>query len=147
MEDLERVEIAPHLQYWEVADRSFLFNQCLGHMHVSTLVAWEKLREVLGVPIYVSSGFRTEATNKKKGGTEGSQHLIGRALDLHCSNRNLADLQYVSLFLRCGFRGIGRGDHWVHLDTRRGNAAFWKYIQKGRISDHAAYNIYKETTI
>ena len=43
---------------------------------------FEPLREYAGVPIYVSSFFRSEALNKAMKGAKGSQHTYGEAMDL-----------------------------------------------------------------
>ena len=43
---------------------------------------FQPLRDAFGTPIYVSSGYRSEALNKAIGGAKRSQHIQGRALDL-----------------------------------------------------------------
>lgn len=44
---------------------------------------FEPLREAMGgVPIFISSFFRSEAVNKKIGGSKNSQHTFGEAQDL-----------------------------------------------------------------
>ena len=43
---------------------------------------FQPLREGLGVPIYVSSGYRSLDLNTAIGGSSRSQHIQGRALDL-----------------------------------------------------------------
>jgi hypothetical protein len=43
---------------------------------------FEPLRLALGVPIYISSCFRSEALNKAIGGAKNSQHMTGEAMDL-----------------------------------------------------------------
>ena len=43
---------------------------------------FQPLREGLGVPIYVSSGYRGPELNRAIGGSTRSQHMEGRALDL-----------------------------------------------------------------
>ena len=42
----------------------------------------EPLRAKFGAPLYVSSGFRSEALNKAVKGAKNSQHLFGQAADL-----------------------------------------------------------------
>jgi zinc D-Ala-D-Ala carboxypeptidase len=42
----------------------------------------EPLRELLGCPLVVSSGFRSAAVNRRVGGTGKSQHCRGEAADL-----------------------------------------------------------------
>jgi|TARA_Y100000015_G_scaffold28991_2_gene28280 hypothetical protein len=43
---------------------------------------FQPLRDGLGVPIYVSSGYRCPDLNRAIGGAKRSQHMEGRALDL-----------------------------------------------------------------
>jgi uncharacterized protein YcbK (DUF882 family) len=40
------------------------------------------LRDCLGVPITVNSGYRSQSYNKKIGGTLNSQHILGKAADI-----------------------------------------------------------------
>jgi zinc D-Ala-D-Ala carboxypeptidase len=43
---------------------------------------FQPIREHFGVPIYISSGYRSAALNKKIGGSKNSQHLTGEAMDI-----------------------------------------------------------------
>ena len=56
------------------------------------------LRHLLGKPIYVNSGFRTEKVNKAVGGVPNSLHLQGRAADIRANDmdalNNLCSLFY-----------------------------------------------------
>ncbi len=50
-------------------------------------------RELLGKPISVSSGYRSEKLNKAVGGANTSQHLLGEAADITCyNNKYLFDI-------------------------------------------------------
>jgi hypothetical protein len=40
--------------------------------------------EIGGVPLVISSGFRSEEVNRKCGGAKGSNHLTGCAVDIKC---------------------------------------------------------------
>jgi uncharacterized protein YcbK (DUF882 family) len=42
----------------------------------------EKVRLILGRPVFVSSGYRSEALNKAVGGSKTSAHLVGNAADI-----------------------------------------------------------------
>ena len=42
----------------------------------------DPLREAYGKPIYVNSGYRCEARNRKVGGVLRSQHMLGQAADI-----------------------------------------------------------------
>ena len=46
----------------------------------------DPVREKLGMPIVVNSGYRCERHNKDVGGVRNSQHLRGEAADIHCED-------------------------------------------------------------
>jgi len=46
----------------------------------------QPLREDIGEPIKINSGFRSSAVNKAVGGAAPSQHVKGEAADIECSN-------------------------------------------------------------
>ena len=46
----------------------------------------DPVRERLGMPIVVNSGYRCEKHNKDVGGVRNSQHLRGEAADIHCQD-------------------------------------------------------------
>lgn len=46
----------------------------------------EVLRESLGVPIHILSGYRCPTCNRQCGGVPRSQHLYGRAADIWCES-------------------------------------------------------------
>ena len=46
----------------------------------------DPVREKLGKPIVVNSGYRCEKHNKDVGGVRNSQHLRGEAADVTCAN-------------------------------------------------------------
>lgn len=48
----------------------------------------EPLRKEYGKPIYVTSGYRSEALNKAIKGAKNSQHMIGEAADIKGANRD-----------------------------------------------------------
>ena len=48
---------------------------------IHTAFGLEGVRTLLGVPIIVTSGYRSTAVNHAVGGAAGSQHTIGQAVD------------------------------------------------------------------
>ena len=46
----------------------------------------DPVREKLGKPVVVNSGYRCEKHNKDVGGVRNSQHLRGEAADIHCQD-------------------------------------------------------------
>ena len=49
-------------------------------------VILDPVRERLGKPIVVNSGYRCPKHNKEVGGVRNSQHLRGEAADIHCED-------------------------------------------------------------
>jgi hypothetical protein len=46
----------------------------------------QPVRELLGKPIRINSGFRSAAVNESVGGASTSQHCLGEAADLDCAD-------------------------------------------------------------
>jgi uncharacterized protein YcbK (DUF882 family) len=95
-------------------------------MDYETLQALERVRAHFGKPITVNSGCRCPAYNKKVRGSVGSQHLLGRAVDISVAGEAPADVQS---WLRHTFParyGIGSYTTFTHLDTRTGGPVRWQ---------------------
>ena len=82
----------------------------------------QEIRDSLGVPVRINSGYRCEVHNKNVGGVQNSKHTKGFAADLSCSlggarlfdcvkflheNGKLKDLDYCIYYKRKNF---------VHID-------------------------------
>ena len=93
--------------------------------------AFEWIRERCGFPLYVSSGYRTESYNRKindgQGGAKNSQHVQGRALDLHPLKGSFERLKAVAREAQSQgiITGLGYYFDFVHIDIRPGNKATW----------------------
>ena len=83
----------------------------------------EPLREHVGRPIVVTSGYRCKALNKAIGGVANSQHLVGEAADLSIPSvakarewmRWLMDnTRFDQLILEHDCHGI----HWLHVSCK-----------------------------
>lgn len=83
-------------------------------------LALEPLREALGRPIKVSSGYRSPVYNKLIGGAPGSQHCAGIAADIIMANdaEQLKAAALASHILGIGGIGIYPGRGFVHVDIR-----------------------------
>ena len=81
----------------------------------------EALREYLGEPLIVTSGFRTKAWNDRVGGAKGSLHLTARALDLTCRSVSAKEMHTAYLALikagKVPDGGLGLYKNWIHIDT------------------------------
>lgn len=76
----------------------------------------ESLRQKLGKPIKIISGYRTKEYNKKCGGAYNSYHLLGKAADIRIDTMDpiLVGLYAASL----GAKGIGIYKDFTHIDVR-----------------------------
>jgi hypothetical protein len=91
---------------------------------------FDKVREHFGVPIYISSGYRSEALNKAIGGSKNSDHNLGRALDLDQDGRgngitNMEVFEFIKDNLEFDqligeFQRADGNFEWVHVGYRKG---------------------------
>lgn len=80
----------------------------------------DDLRERLGEPILINSGYRTAARNaalvlQGTGAVQDSVHLKGLAVDINCPDSSYRYV-LVSKALEAGFLRVGVGTKLVHLD-------------------------------
>ena len=86
----------------------------------ATIFAVQALRNYLGFPLTIGSGFRCVTHNAAEGGKPRSQHPLGTAIDIEY--RNPFELyQIVAAAPRFGFNGIGfyKDLEIIHLDLRK----------------------------
>ena len=93
----------------------------------------ELLRERLGFPFVVTSGFRCAWWNTVNGGAKTSAHLTGEALDIHIYKGKALKLVAEALKLKA-FMGFGikqKGElcyRCIHLDIKeRDEPTIWSY--------------------
>lgn len=83
------------------------------------------IRDRLGVPLHINSGYRCSAHNREVGGKPTSQHLVGKAIDVSIANLT-AEKKRQFLELAIGqFFGVGIGSTFFHLDL--GTPRLWVY--------------------
>jgi hypothetical protein len=81
----------------------------------------DPLREALGRPVRVTSGFRSQAVNRAVGGASTSQHLRGEAADIKVDGLTTTEVARTIHRLRLPVDQciVERGDGgWVHVSTR-----------------------------
>src|SRR4051812_30308590 len=85
----------------------------------------QKLRDFLGEPIHILSGYRTPEYNASVGGAKKSQHLIGKASDITVKSKTPKQLHaIIEKLIADGVMkqgGLGLYKGFVHYDVR-GNA-------------------------
>lgn len=83
-------------------------------------------RDALGVPILVSSGYRSPELNRAVGGSPTSQHMRGEAVDVRCASGADTARLFFYLLERGGFdqliweNGTDLAPHWIHVSYKRG---------------------------
>lgn len=75
----------------------------------------DMLRMLCGFALVVNSGFRTPAHNAAVGGKSNSAHLKGLAADIQVADSHQR-FEVKRLALMLGFKRIGNGATFVHLD-------------------------------
>ena len=84
------------------------------------------LRNHLGKPIIINSGYRSPQHNKKVGGSPNSQHLLGKACDIRTGRYSPLEIYNTieKLILDGGMMqgGLGLYDTFVHYDIRKTKA-------------------------
>ena len=87
------------------------------------------LREELGRPIRVISGYRSPKYNRRIGGARRSQHMTAKAADIRVSGMSPKEVRTVILRLikegRMMSGGVGLYTTFTHYDVRGRNAR-WK---------------------
>ena len=88
----------------------------------------QELRDVLCVPINVTSGYRSPKHNEEVGGVSNSQHLYGKASDIQVENYKPKEIyNLLNEMMNNGEiiqGGLGLYDTFVHYDIR-GYRARW----------------------
>ena len=87
----------------------------------------QQLRDKVGKPVNITSGYRSVAYNKQCGGIPTSNHLIGKAADIKISR--MTPLEVAKLADTFGFLGIGVYPTFTHVDTQgstNGRKIYWK---------------------
>lgn len=95
------------------------------------------LREKVGKPIAITSGYRCtkhqqELKNSGYETAQGvSQHSLGKAADIVVSGMDISGL--IADAIEVGFKSIGAGKTFLHLDTRGiedGKTRYWTYLKR-----------------
>lgn len=88
----------------------------------------QALRDYIGEPIHVNSGYRTKSYNKKVGGAPASQHLTASAADITTKNRSPKQVKaIIEKLIKEGKMkngGVGLYMGFTHYDVRD-NPARW----------------------
>jgi hypothetical protein len=104
---------------------------------------FEPIREYLGKPIRVNSGYRSPAVNKRIGGSLTSQHSLGEAIDLDLHDRDLFEWIIDNVVFDQLIYEAGNDTEaaWFHISYREGRnrKQVLRMIKKGGKSTYIPY--------
>ena len=112
--------------------------RCCGRIEINPRLvdALQELRDLAGLPVRVTSGYRCPDHNRAVGGAKQSQHLLGNAADIVVKGRSVAEMhtlaEQVPAF-RDGGIGVYPEQGFVHVDVRAGRAR-WGRIDGGYVA-------------
>lgn len=121
------------MKYFRLEEFKCKCGRCQGYpefgMSEVLLEKLDELRERVGAPIYVTSGWRCPTHNANVGGVWNSQHCQGTAADIYTSAITAREL--AELAAEIGFDGIGWYPYqgFVHVDCRDngGSPAYYRW--------------------
>ena len=81
----------------------------------------QPLRDKLGKPMIITSGYRCYLLNKAIGGATNSQHTKGQAVDFHVKGMSINDT--INFVINSGvpFDQLINERTWVHISYKKGN--------------------------
>ena len=154
------MQLSKHLSLAEVtrsetAKRKGISNQPTAeHLENFKLLAekvFEPIRLHFGVPIHISSGYRSAALNKAVGGSKTSQHCSGEAIDIDMdgsangiTNKMIFDfikdnLQFDQIIWEFG---TDSNPDWVHVSyesSGKQRKQVLKAVKKGGVTSYIPY--------
>ena len=78
----------------------------------------EILRNKIGKPVHINSGYRTPTRNKAVGGAKYSYHMRGMAADIRVNGMTPKEIAKILNEIVPNECGIIVYSNWVHFDTR-----------------------------
>lgn len=107
----------------------------------------DPLRDALGKPITVTSGYRSPMLNVRAGGASSSQHVLGEAADIECAGLATAELARRVLKLGLPFDQLILEFHdpevpssgWVHVSHRASGVQRGQSLRATRQGQRTVY--------
>jgi zinc D-Ala-D-Ala carboxypeptidase len=110
---------------------------------------FQPIRDHFGVPIRISSGYRSAALNKAIGGSQSSFHSLGCAIDIDndgtsITNKEIFDfikdnLEYTELIWEFGTKS---NPDWVHVAIVKGREKEKETLEAYRVKGKTLYRKY-----
>lgn len=100
------------------------------NMNIPFVMKLDQVRQLVGEPLSVHSGYRTPAHNAKVGGVDSSAHESGHAADIGALSSQLK-FKVLHAAVQVGFKRIGIGSSFIHLDDDplKPQDVVWTYPQ------------------
>ena len=88
---------------------------------------FQPIRDYFGKPIFISSGYRSQALNEAIGGSKTSQHSKGEAIDIDMDHRNGPENEEIFHYIRENLPfdqliwefGTDKRPDWVHVSYKQ----------------------------
>jgi hypothetical protein len=109
---------------------------------------FEPIREHFGVPIHISSGYRSKELNKAIGGSSSSQHLLGQAIDIDMDGTpngvtNKMVFDYIKENLNFD-QLINEFDYsWVHVSYNSNGKQRKQILNAVKVGGKTTYTVHK----
>lgn len=132
---LSELTITNHKKYQELNLKEA--QAIIGKMYFLAGFA-EAIREIIGKPLLVSSGFRCPELNKAINGSIFSQHMLAEAIDISCKT-----LQPKTLFDR--IRKSGLKYEQLILEQNKDGSKKWVHVSIGSRKQCLSYDGIKYT--
>ena len=111
---------------------------------------FQPIRDHFGVPIYISSGYRSKALNKAVGGSLSSQHCQGEAIDIDMDGTSITNKQIFDfikdnlLFDQMIWEfGTDKNPGWVHVSYESTGRQRKQILKAVKIKGKTSYLPYK----
>lgn len=95
--------------------------EAIGNLTRLAYCLLQPLRDKLGKPIIITSGYRSPALNKAVGGTPTSQHSKGEAADLYSPGMTIKELYNFVKSSGLEYDQMIEEGTWLHLSYRKGH--------------------------
>lgn len=109
---------------------------------------FEPIRKHFGVPIFVSSGYRSKELNTAIGGASSSQHLLGQALDIDMDGtKNGVTNKMVFDYIKANLNFdqlINEFDYsWVHVSYNPSGKQRKQILNAVKVGGKTSYTVHK----
>ena len=101
----------------------------------------QPLRDAVGVPVNVTSAYRSPAVNKAVGGAKTSQHVLGEAADIVVAGMSPREVCETIIALNLPFDQLIQEPSWTHVS--RGARNRRQVLTARRVGGKMKYEPYK----